>query len=211
MIIAFKSLHKCKLGTHCYFALGWMSPNPTNKKSWLVQVMAWCRQGTQAWANTDSRFRLSYGIYREKVWIFPPNIIIVPRKKFVASVCWAEKTRCTWWWPASAKPHIQCVITLQCRARQPCLRPGPWFNIKMSSYQYRKSHCGDKTVVRSSYLHNGNSYIGKMSSLYWIGALMFSRVYVIKMANTCLQSFHLKKRVILKTCQLKCISIPQTL
>ena len=48
---------------------------------------------------------------------------------------------------------------------------GPWFNIKMASYQYRKSHCGDKTVVRSSYLHNGISYIGKMSSLYWIRAL----------------------------------------
>ena len=47
---------------------------------------------------------------------------------------------------------------------------GPWFNIKMTSYQYRKSHCGDKTVVRSSYLHNGISYTGKMSSLYWIGA-----------------------------------------
>ena len=45
---------------------------------------------------------------------------------------------------------------------------GPWFNIKMSSYQYRKSHCGDKTVVRSSYLHNGISYTGKMTSLYWI-------------------------------------------
>ena len=40
------------------------------------------------------------------------------------------------------------------------------FNIKMSSYQYRKSHCGDKMVVRSSYLHNGISYTGKMSSLY---------------------------------------------
>ena len=49
-------------------------------------------------------------------------------------------------------------------------RPGPWFNIKMSSYQYRKSYCGDKTVVRSSYLHNGISYTGKMSSLYWMGA-----------------------------------------
>ena len=49
---------------------------------------------------------------------------------------------------------------------------GPWFNIKMSSYQYRKSHCGDKTVVRSSYLHNGISYTGKMSSLYWIGTQM---------------------------------------
>ena len=46
--------------------------------------------------------------------------------------------------------------------------PGPRFNIKMYSYQYRKSHCGDKTVVKSSYLHNGISYTGKMSSLYWI-------------------------------------------
>ena len=53
-----------------------------------------------------------------------------------------------------------------------CWCPGPWFNIKMSSYQYRKSHCGDKTVVRSSYLHNGISYTGKMTSLYWIRALV---------------------------------------
>ena len=48
------------------------------------------------------------------------------------------------------------------------LYAGPWFNIKMPSYQYRKSHCGDKTVVRSSYLHHGISYTGKMASLYWI-------------------------------------------
>ena len=48
--------------------------------------------------------------------------------------------------------------------------PGPWFNKKMSSYWYRESHCGDKTVVRSSYLHNGISYTGKKLSLYWIGA-----------------------------------------
>ena len=51
------------------------------------------------------------------------------------------------------------------------LPSGPWFNIKMSSCRYRKSHCGDKTVVRSSYLHNGIVYTGKMSSLYWIRAL----------------------------------------
>ena len=48
--------------------------------------------------------------------------------------------------------------------------PGPWFNIKMTSYQYRKSHCGDKTILRPSYLHNGISYIDKMTSLYWIKA-----------------------------------------
>ena len=51
-----------------------------------------------------------------------------------------------------------------------CLRSGPRFSIKMSSYQYRKSHRGDKTILRPSYLHNGISYTGKMTSLYWIGA-----------------------------------------
>ena len=75
-----------------------------------------------------------------------------------------------------------CQIT--CCARQHTMDsvlkstklPGPWFNIKMSSYRYRKSHCGDKTVVRSSYLHNGICYTGKMSSSYWIGALTMSRL-----------------------------------
>ena len=52
----------------------------------------------------------------------------------------------------------------------PRKEPGPRFNIKMISYQYRKSHCGDKTILRPSYLHNGISYTGKMSSLYWIRA-----------------------------------------
>ena len=40
----------------------------------------------------------------------------------------------------------------------------------MTYYQYRKSHCGDKTILRPSYLHNGISYTGKTTSLYWIGA-----------------------------------------
>ena len=52
---------------------------------------------------------------------------------------------------------------------------GGWFNkLKMQSYQYRKSHCGDKTILRPSYLHNGISYTGKMASLYWIGAQVCS-------------------------------------
>ena len=45
--------------------------------------------------------------------------------------------------------------------------------IKMSSYQYRKSHCGDKTIWRLPYLHNEISYAGKTPSLYWIRALMW--------------------------------------
>ena len=52
------------------------------------------------------------------------------------------------------------------------LHTGPRFSIKMSSYQYRKSHCGDKTILRPSYLHNGISYTGKRTHLYWMGALV---------------------------------------
>ena len=56
----------------------------------------------------------------------------------------------------------------------------------MQSYQYRKSHCGDKTVVRSSYLHNGISYIGKMTSLYWIRAqLLESALSTVLWFNIC--------------------------
>ena len=47
-------------------------------------------------------------------------------------------------------------------------QPGPWFNIKMSSYQDRSSRCGDKTIRRPSYLHNMISYIDKTTSLYWL-------------------------------------------
>ena len=50
--------------------------------------------------------------------------------------------------------------------------PEAWINMKMPSYQYRKSHCGDKTILRPSYLHNGISCTGKMPSLYWIRALI---------------------------------------
>ena len=64
---------------------------------------------------------------------------------------------------------------------------GPWFNIKMTSYQYRKSHCGDKTILRPSYLHNGISYTGKTSS-YWIGAQVISShgTEYIKWTDPCL-------------------------
>ena len=34
-----------------------------------------------------------------------------------------------------------------------------------------KSHLGDKTILRSSYLHNGISYTGEAIYLYWIRAL----------------------------------------
>ena len=66
-------------------------------------------------------------------------------------------------------PHLIAQFRLIIRLQIPS---GPWFNKKMPTYQYRKSYCGDKTVVRSSYLHNGISYTGKMASFYWISRLV---------------------------------------
>ena len=42
-----------------------------------------------------------------------------------------------------------------------------WFNITISFYQYRKSHCGDKTIFGPSQ-HKWISYTGKITSWYWI-------------------------------------------
>ena len=36
---------------------------------------------------------------------------------------------------------------------------GPRFNMQMTFYLYRKSHCGDKAILRPSYLHNGFSIL----------------------------------------------------
>ena len=48
---------------------------------------------------------------------------------------------------------------------------GSWFDIKMKCYQYKNSHCGDKTIFRPSYLHNEFSYTSKMTPLFWITPL----------------------------------------
>ena len=53
----------------------------------------------------------------------------------------------------------------------------PWFNVKIHSYQYRKSHSGDEMVMRSSYFHYGNSYNGKEASLCW---MIMGKISILK-------------------------------
>ena len=59
---------------------------------------------------------------------------------------------------------------------KPCRTFNPWclciktrclFTIKMPSYQYRKSHCHDNTILSTQWI----SYTGKMAFLYWIRSL----------------------------------------
>ena len=77
---------------------------------------------------------------------------------------------CRWYlrkhprWPLHAT-----IRTRECVNLIPTISGG-WINMKMPFYPHRKSHCGDKTILRPSYLHNCISYTGKTTSLYWIGA-----------------------------------------
>ena len=66
-------------------------------------------------------------------------------------------------------PICRCCLENVCHLFRPhCIDPsgaatrGPiQYKDVVLLYLYRKSHCGDKTVVRSSYLHSGISYTGK--------------------------------------------------
>ena len=85
-------------------------------------------------------------------------------------------------WESSLHLLSSCAIKLPNTGNSTALRcsnAGTWFNIKMRSYQYRKSYCGNKMVLRSCYLHNRIYYTGKtsfyleleplvsMTSLWW--------------------------------------------
>ena len=72
--------------------------------------------------------------------------------------------------------------------------PWGWFNINRPPYQYSKSHCGDKTILRSSSLHNGIYFTGKMASLHWTWVLI---VY--------LRNNKLKLLLIIQTRHGKCV------
>ena len=69
------------------------------------------------------------------------------------------------------------------------LWPWDWFNIKMSSHPYSKSHRENKKILLPSYLHNDISFAGIMTSLYWIRAqtvfLKFSCCYKIILRFKC--------------------------
>ena len=99
------------------------------------------------------------------------NVCVMRSVVFLCYVIIIKFKKKTWGnWPLVTLKRLQQFWVLHGHICHPSA--GPQFNIKITSYQYRKSHCGDKTILRLSYLHNGISYTGKTTSLYWIGALV---------------------------------------
>ena len=141
----------------------------SNDLSTLVQVIVCCRQPTSLYLNQCCpRCMSPYGVTRPQ-WI---NIRSSPYV-LVKTKIWIHVFTCNNalggmelhlnnpepcehdWHNVPKLEACKNVFFLGADSR-------PRFNIKMTSYRYRKSHCGDKTVVRSSYLRNGISFTGKM-------------------------------------------------
>ena len=78
--------------------------------------------------------------------------------------------RYMWLWNVSPLRTTMSLSIVICTLKS---LAGVWLNVKMPSYQYRKSHYGNKTILRPSYFHNGFSYTSKMASWYWISAQVF--------------------------------------
>ena len=72
--------------------------------------------------------------------------------------------------PCCGKMSLRFSVFIKRQFKMEVERSGPRFNIKTISYRYRKYHCRDKTILWPSYLHDGISYTGKTTSLYWIAA-----------------------------------------
>ena len=89
----------------------------------------------------------------------------------------------------SAHLYLQLCEHTSNEILQMTSRSEPWFNIKVLFYQWTKCRCGDKTVLRSSYLHNGISCTGKMTSQYWTRALLYVHLdrdeWSLKLSKVC--------------------------
>ena len=138
---------------------------PTNADFSLVRLVV------HTWQQFHSECPSYYSLQRFWKWFFPKLLSHFPGVNELTLKCWSlthmqHSHQCTC--KCLGAPWCQAIGSTDLDSKPGCSNigsiSGPRFNIKMSSYQYKKSHCGDKTVVRSSYLHNGISYTGKMSS-----------------------------------------------
>ena len=74
-----------------------------------------------------------------------------------------------------ALDHLILIIGIHTVTRYHQIASLGVIQYKMSSDQYRNSHCGDKTILRSSYFHSGISYNGKIFILNQVPDLHDSR------------------------------------
>ena len=119
---------------------------------WLVQVMV-CHM---LFANPLLELKTTYNHQMEPLERhFSVNWIKMPR--IITNICKLLSNFLSW--ATSQWVSREYTVTI-IRETQHSVFNWGWFNINISSYQYRKSHCGDKMIFQLSYLHNGSSYTG---------------------------------------------------
>ena len=173
--LRFEQKHQCFISRDCLCLHGKQSSCPL--QLWLVPELIEAKWRRYASVNKPSL-----------VQIMAFHLVVARpfSESLLSIISWNEPK----WWNLNQNTNIFIQVNeignVVCKIaailpRHQCVEANPLHSwqrdvvtdralIKMSSYQYRKSHCGDKTTLRPSYLHNVFSYIGKMTSLYWNGA-----------------------------------------
>ena len=145
------------VGISIKISLKFVHKGPINNIPALVQIMAWRPPGDKPLSEPMVARLPTHICVTRPQWVtvlIEAFSLILPNIN-VISLCTVSDMGCHWLLSISS------------------MWPGPWFRIKMPSYQYIRSHCGDKTILQPSYLHNGISYTAKRTSLYWIRAQVY--------------------------------------
>ena len=149
------------LSNSCETALRSMPQNPSDDKSTLVQVMAWCRQAASHYLSQCCPRSLSpYGVTRPH-WslgdvdaILECNFQSCFTNWYIQIVFNDNALRCMPW-NLTDKSKLVKVMAWCCQATSHYMnqcRPGPRLNIKTVLSTYGDFHVKDKTAVRTSYL-----------------------------------------------------------
>ena len=145
----------------CYLPIRTLSQNLLQIRLWYHLIDLCTVYNYTTGKCSQSHQRPSCPLYR--LWSLYITCLLLWYKNcfHITSPLWRESTGNRWF--AAQRDEWEAII-------HPCLNfngglttlalvigqlwgPGPWFSIKMSSYQYSKYHCGDKTILRLSYLH----------------------------------------------------------
>ena len=122
-----------------------------------------------------------------------PNLTWMARSwyqyKYINRKCYRNAQLAEYWTMYTGHLHIQCLksnirdVKLGTNDIYTTIVYSPQARTTESHWMFDGKHLGPdsikrcrltcKTVVRSSYLHDGISYTGKTTSFYWIGPLIF--------------------------------------
>ena len=126
------------------------------------------------------RLKLDCTWQKKKHWNLGASIQVKPSRLIFLLNLWMSHTLAIWFWRIIVK-HPRMLSAQFVAPYKPCKpkpKPLDWQILCTAASDFESVHmsfnhpgcCSTDQILRPSYLHNGISYTGKTTSLYWIRA-----------------------------------------